>query len=551
LQIVFVLLAIGFPVATAAAWRYQFGTAKQDHVAAHTDEHGSQLAIVFGVVALLVIGTVVVMRFLGYDRHGSGHETSAEYTSAQEHQPPAPAVAFAPPLHSIAVMPFVNMSGDRKDDYFSDGLTEELLNSLARINELRVAARTSSFSFKGAALDIPSIARKLNVAAVLEGSVRKSGHKVRITAQLVDAANGYELWSQTFDRELRDILALQTEIATAVMSAMKVQLLADQASKVTAGGTQHADAFDAYLRGVNLLAQRTDEASDRAAVSTLEEALRVDPQFALAHAAYAKALLIVGIDWTPDKERAQRLFTAARASAERAIELEPTLGAAYEAKALVIQGTSMDFAAVDAAISRAMELEPGSVAILTKFADAAGRAERRAEALDATARAVQLDPLSAAAWRMRGVQLYFAAQHAEAQAAFGRALELQPNNRLNKVWMARNQIVAGNVDAAIALCESEKFWAAQQCLAIAYYRDGRRADATQQLRSLQKDYGDAAAYQYAQVYAQWGERQQAIEWLYTAVRVGDAGVGDLKVDPMLDPLRSAPEFAEIVGRLQF
>jgi thioredoxin-like negative regulator of GroEL len=152
---------------------------------------------------------------------------------------------------------------------------------------------------------------------------------------------------------------------------------------------------------------------------------------------------------------------------------------------------------------------------------------------------------------MRGVQLYFAAQHAEAQAAFGRALELQPNNRLNKVWMARNQIVAGNVDAAIALCESEKFWAAQQCLAIAYYRDGRRADATQQLRSLQKDYGDAAAYQYAQVYAQWGERQQAIEWLYTAVRVGDAGVGDLKVDPMLDPLRSAPEFAEIVGRLQF
>ena len=161
--------------------------------------------------------------------------------------PRASASAFNPPPHSIAVLPFVNMSGDKEQEYFSDGLTEELLNSLAEINELQVAARTSAFSFKGKDTDIGTIARKLNVGAVLEGSVRRSSHTVRITAQLINAVTGFHLWSKTYDRDLGDVLKLQTEIATAVAEALKVTLLADTATKIELGGTHNSAAFDAYL----------------------------------------------------------------------------------------------------------------------------------------------------------------------------------------------------------------------------------------------------------------------------------------------------------------
>src|SRR4029077_6283434 len=152
---------------------------------------------------------------------------------------PASAVAFSPPPHSIAVLPFVNMSGDKEQDYFSDGLSEELLNDLSRINELQVAARTSSFSFKGKDTDIGTIARKLNVGAVLEGSVRRSTHSVRVTAQLNNAMTGFHMWSQTYDRELGDVLKLQADIAEAVASALKVTLLRDVATEMTVGGTRN------------------------------------------------------------------------------------------------------------------------------------------------------------------------------------------------------------------------------------------------------------------------------------------------------------------------
>ena len=168
----------------------------------------------------------------------------------------APATAFAPPPHSIAVLPFVNMSGDKEQEYFSDGLTEELLNSLAEINELQVAARTSAFSFKGKDNDIGTIARKLNVGAVLEGSVRRSAHTIRITAQLINAVTGFHLWSKTYDRDLGDVLKLQTEIATAVAEALKVTLLGDVAAKIELGGTHNPAAFDAYLRASKAYASR-------------------------------------------------------------------------------------------------------------------------------------------------------------------------------------------------------------------------------------------------------------------------------------------------------
>ena len=226
--------------------------------------------------------------------------------------------AFAPPPHSIAVLPFVNMSGDKGQEYFSDGLTEELLNSLSEINELQVAARTSAFSFKGTNADISIIARKLNVGTVLEGSVRRSGNTIRITTQLINAITGFHLWSHTYDRDLGDVLKLQTEIATAVASTLKVRLLGDIAAKVELGGTRNPDAFDAYLRGVKALNLRHDAKEIPTALAAYTEAIRLDPRYALAFAGRSIAHSVAVGDAATAAE-AREGFDKALADANRAL----------------------------------------------------------------------------------------------------------------------------------------------------------------------------------------------------------------------------------------
>src|SRR6516164_8491776 len=260
-------LVLGTPVAVTLAWYH-------GHRARHRVS-GPELSI---LIALLVAAGTVLWWATRQSQERATAPTAAEHATA-----PVPPVAFNPPPHSIAVLPFVNMSGDPSQEYFSDGLTEEILNSLSRINELQVAARTSSFSFQGEHPDIATVAHKLNVASVLEGSVRRSGHTVRITAQLNNAVTGFHLWSQTYDREISDVLKLQTEIATAVASALKVRLLGDEAARIELGGTRNPAAFDAYLRGLKLArAAAADSASTLASIAAYTEAVRLDPNYAIA-----------------------------------------------------------------------------------------------------------------------------------------------------------------------------------------------------------------------------------------------------------------------------
>ena len=232
------------------------------------------------VLAVVVAGALA---YFGIDKF---------WISKRQASPPPPpaapasaaSAAFAPPPHSIAVLPFVNMSGDKEQEYFSDGLTEELLDSLSRINELQVAARTSAFSFKGKDTDIATIARKLNVAAVLEGSVRRSAQTVRVTTQLINAVTGFHVWSQTYDRDLGDVLKLQSDIATAVASALKVTLLGDLAAKIELGGTRNPAAFDAYLRASKAYFSSQNGEELQTAIAGYTEAIRLDPDYALAYA---------------------------------------------------------------------------------------------------------------------------------------------------------------------------------------------------------------------------------------------------------------------------
>jgi TolB-like protein len=242
-----------------------------------------------------------------------------------------PATAFNPPPHSIAVLPFVNLSGDKEQEYFSDGLTEELLNSVAEINELQVAARTSSFSFKEHP-DIATVARKLNVGAVLEGSVRRSANTIRITVQLINAVTGFHVWSKTYDRDLGDVLKLQTEIATAVANALKVTLLGDVAAKVELGGTRNPAAFDAYLRGSKAYGSRHEAKDIPTAIATYTEAIRLDPHYALAFAGRSIALSAYAEE-AATAAAGREGFDKAQADARQALTLAPDLAQAHLALA--------------------------------------------------------------------------------------------------------------------------------------------------------------------------------------------------------------------------
>src|SRR6202521_1490503 len=291
-RLVIILLALGFPAALIFAWVYEITpeglkpTVEVPHGQSIRRQTGRRLdRAIIAVLALALIYFVLDKFWLsslaGHGQHGVGAAATTIAAGPTAHA--APAAAFAPPAHSIAVLPFVNMSGDAQQDYFSDGLSEELLNSLSRITALQVAARTSSFSFKGKQVDIADIAHKLNVGAILEGSVRKDGARVRITAQLINTVTGFHLWSQTYDRDLRHILALQTEIASAVTTALQATLLVNSAALIELGGTQNPLAFDAYLRGEKLRDMVNDKENELARIAAYSEAIRLDPRYANAY----------------------------------------------------------------------------------------------------------------------------------------------------------------------------------------------------------------------------------------------------------------------------
>jgi TolB-like protein len=470
------------------------------------------------------------------------------------------AVAFAPPPHSIAVLPFVNLSGDKEQEYFSDGLTEELLNSLAQIDGLQVAARTSSFSFKEHP-DIAGVAHKLNVGTVLEGSVRRSGHTVRISAQLINAVTGFHRWSKTYDRDLGDVLKLQTEIATAVATALEVTLLGDVSAKIELGGTRNPAAFDSYLRASEADEFGHDAKDLETAIAGYSEAIRLDPNYALAFAARS-------IAWTHHAEpkgttvREDTELKKARADARQAVTLAPELAEGHLALHLLFN-QELDFAQASVESQRAVALAPGNAhvlvrygrfAVLTGHTDAGIDAARRAvidAGIAAARRAVILDPLNHNTHGRLGDSLYFARRYAEAVAAFGDVLVLAPQDPSIPGRRGLAYYGLGDSERARASCEARPdSEISQWCLALAYQRLARHADAETALAKLRAA-GDRWAYPCAAIYAQWGNTSQALESLESAWRLRVPELRWLKADPLMDPLRKEPRFQAIERALKF
>ncbi len=465
------------------------------------------------------------------------------YQSANE----PPVASFAPPPHSVAVLAFANMSGNSDDEYFSDGLSEEILQSLAQIADLQVAARTSSFSFKGTAVDIPTVGRKLNVGAVLEGSVRRADARVRVTAQLIDAVTGFHIWSENFDREFKDVIALQSEIAVAVASALEVRLMPGKVR--TPGGTLNPKALDAYLRG-RAGERIQDEKNLRAALAALDQAVALDPQFANAHALRGDVLAQLANGYAKDPAEDRRLEADALQAVKRAVAIAPDSSFAYGWLGSVLSSTTSDHAATDAAYRRSMELAPGSASALLGYASFAVLMGR-ADALPAVERAQQLDPLNPSVLAHLGMVQFYLRRYDEARKSMLEAMK-RWDNRVTQDWLALNELASGNPAAALPYCEQETAsWSTRLCLAIAYHKLGRRKEAEAALQNLKDAEGDAAVYEYAVIHAQWGEPSEAIKWLERAAELKDPGLIAIKADPLLDPLRNSDRFKKLVAAQHF
>ena len=502
----------------------------------------SKAALATIAIVIVALGYVVANR-LALSKRGAEVGAAPAAQSAR-------ATSFNPPPHSIAVLPFVNLSGDKEQEYFSDGLTEELLNSLAEINELQVAARTSSFSFKEHP-DIATVAHKLNVGAVLEGSVRRSAHTIRITAQLINAVTGFHLWSKSYDRNLGDVLKLQTEIATAVASALKVTLLGDVAAKVELGGTRNPAAFDAYLRAAKAYSSIHDTKDLSAAIDAYTEAIRLDPQYALAFA--ARSITVTSLAAEAKTAAAVREgFDKAQADARQALALAPDLAQAHIALAYVSELGTLDFTQASKEYERALALAPGNAEVLRKSGSFAARMGHFEAALAATRRAVVLDPLSRATHSALSRALYAARSYQEAVAASAEVISLEPDYKTTYGERGLAYYGLGDLERARASCETKPdYWHSQQCLAVIYDKLGRHANAEAELAKLKAAQGDTDAYQYATIYAQWGDLPKALEWLETALRLRDPGLVYLKTDPLLNPLRQEARFKAIVRELKF
>jgi TolB-like protein len=467
---------------------------------------------------------------------------------------PADAAAFNPPPHSIAVLPFVNMSGDPGREYFSDGLSEELLNDLARINELQIAGRTSSFYFKGKDFDPATIGRRLNVGAILEGSVRQSGQNLRITAQLINTVTGFHLWSQSYDRNLGDVLKLQTEIANAVAGALKVALLGDVATKGKVGGTRNPEAFDAYLRALTRYWQQSRSAGDmEQVIAGYSEAVRLDPDFALAHAELSIAYTVYAVEYATGPP-AGDWVRRAQAPAIKATALAPDLPEGHLALGLFLEN-SLDFARAGEEYERAMTLAPGDARVLRDFGSFAVEMGHTDAGLTALRRALALDPFNYQSHTFLMQALRLARRYDELLTVYEHAVSLWPDE-FHVLWQGPGAYYGlGDFQKMRSLCEGRlrelDKGSAEGCLACAYHKLGRRADAEKALDKFKASWGDAGAYSYAAIYAQWGSVPKGLEWLESASRLRDPQLAQLRVDPALDPLRHESRFQAIERALKF
>jgi TolB-like protein len=537
-----VFLALGFIGIVFISWAFEAtpeGLKRTEdvppEVAAKLPTWSRQKFAAFIVVVALLAASLLAFNLLR-------SKPSARSTMA-----PRQSGAATVPQKSIAVLPLLNESGDPKDEYFSDGLSEELIAALAQIRELKVIGRSSSFRFKERKEEPKTIGEKLGVATLLEGTVRKQGDRVRIVAELINAADGIELWTQTFDRELKDIFAVQQEIAAAVASSLKVTLFGADERATTKSPTTNTEAHNAYLLG-HYHFQRRNLEDYRKAVAHFDEATRLDSQYALAYTERSEAWTLIG-DLSGQGKTA---WPKAAADAEKAVAIAPELAEAHAALGWVRFFTEWKFAEGLKELRRAQELSPSNPTANDLLARVLVYVGNLTEAEKLARQAIELDPLAFTGPFNLARILWFGGKLDEANAAAGKAAELQPGAASTHRYQVFVAIRRGDTEAALREAQLEPDDTYRRFeLALAHYarRDRPAADAA--LAELISKGRDIAAYQIAEVYAVRGETDKAFEWLQISFDTHDTGMLGLQLDPLLQGLRDDPRYKALVAKMNF
>jgi TolB-like protein len=456
------------------------------------------------------------------------------------------ATARAIPEKSIAVLPFVDMSEHKDEEYFADGLSEELIGMLTTVPELKVPARTSSFYFKGKQTTIADIAKALGVAHVLEGSVRKSGNTLRITAQLIRVDNGYHVWSETYDRKLDDIFRVQDEISAAVVKALKVSLLEEDMPKARRAANQEAYAL--FLQGRSLHYRGT-HADAQKAITYMEQALKLDPTYAPAWFGLADSLVY---DYASFGGSYKDVHAQARAAAETALRLDPKLSDAHLAMARILGELEWDWAAADVELKRTLELEPNNVLALGVAAGYALIGDRLDEALKLVQDAAARDAVAWGVYTSIGDVQIRRGRLAEAEAAYRKSTELNATAAGTHMWLGFVLLARGEPAAALAAMEQETDEGFREYgLALAFGALGRQSDADRALAALETSYADNMAESIASVYACRKQLDRAFAWLDRAYRQHDGQLPLIKADPCVKNLEPDPRFQALYKKMNF
>jgi TolB-like protein/DNA-binding winged helix-turn-helix (wHTH) protein/Flp pilus assembly protein TadD len=460
--------------------------------------------------------------------------------------------AFSPPPRSVAVLSFANTSGEAKDSHFAAGLSDELISALGRVRTLRVAASSSSFTFKSGRVDATEVGRRLNVATVLEGSVSRSGGRVRLKTQLVDTVSGYQLWSQTFDRDEGERVSVEDRIAASVVTSLKIALLGAGINTLTLGSTANSRAFDSYLRGVSTLSE-ADESSQAPAISAFSEAIALDPGYSLAYVHRALAEAYAGEAANYADSNIRRAFSDnALRDAEHAVALTPDLGAAHAALGYVLKFRLGDFQRTQAEFTRAVQLAPGDAAILMNYGFFQLDLGHVTDGLTAAMQASSLDPLNPHTYRLLAYAYSYARRFDEARAALRHATQLPPPDpAADRMFLSKVLNMQGDGLAALRSCEDSTLFRDLMCQALAYHSLGRQGEAEAALRRMREKEGNEGAYNYARVYAAWGDRTEALKWLKIAYNLRDGGLVIMHIDPAMDNIRNAPAYLSIEKSLGF
>ena len=540
IRIIVLLIVVGFPVAVVFAWFFEItpeGVKRTEVADAMPKSTGRKRhAWIYVVVAGAAIS--VALFFLG------------RYTASNR------AAAAAPnelPAKSIAVLPFENLSEDKANAFFAEGIQDEILTRLAKVADLKVISRISTQHFKSAPENLPEIAKRLGVMHILEGSVQKASDQVRVNVQLINALTDAHLWADTYDRKLTDIFAVETEIAKAIADTLQAKLTGSEQHVIAARPTESTEAHQLYLKGRYFWNKRTGNDLKKS-IDYFQQAIAVDPNYALAYAGVADAYV-----WLPGYTAGtpRDCYPKAKAAATKALQLDDTLAEAHTTLALAIWLYDFDSAQAIREFQRAIELNPNYAIAHQQYGNntlaALGRFD---DAIVEGKRAVELDPLSLVINTDMGSDYYYARRYDEAIAQLRKTLEMDPGFYIAHLVLGQVLDAKGARDAAIVECQKARALnddpAVLGVLGRAYGLSGNKMEAEKILDQLKKLSQEryVSAYSFALTYLGLGDKEEALRWLEQSYqdRAG-SDIGYIRVDPLLDPLRGDPRFEALAEKI--